>query len=138
MKVTMFLMVSAVALLVGPAVANPTPHLNENGKSVIDLVDKYNESLSREYFVDEVVKGDCGALFFCKVHHILHHHQLYGNMTEEKQLVRNLKQYIDSIPKMGNCKELLKDGTNTGIKKPIPNLLKNLTECIQQRNLKSI
>lgn len=42
----MFLMVSAVALLVGPAVASPTPHI-ENGKSIIDLVVKYNESLSR-------------------------------------------------------------------------------------------
>ncbi|XP_078121520.1 uncharacterized protein LOC144527409 [Sander vitreus] len=138
MEVMMFLMVSAVALLVGPAVASPTPHINENGKSIIDLVDKYNASLSTEYFVDKVVKGKCGAFFFCKVHNILHHHQHYGNMTEEKLLVRNLKQYIDSINKIGNCKELLKEVTSTGTKIPIPKLLENLTECIKERNLKNM
>uniref|UniRef100_A0A8D0AUE1 Uncharacterized protein n=1 Tax=Sander lucioperca TaxID=283035 RepID=A0A8D0AUE1_SANLU len=137
MEVMMFLMVSAVALLVGPAVASPTPHI-ENGKSIIDLVVKYNESLSREYFVEEVVKGECGAWFFCKVHKILHGHQHYGNMSEEKQLVKNLKQYIDSIPKIGNCTELLKEGTPTGNTTPIPKLLENLTECIKQRNLKNM
>ncbi|KAA8586739.1 hypothetical protein FQN60_000575 [Etheostoma spectabile] len=135
MKVMMFLMVAAVALLVGPAVASPTPHLNENGKLIIDLANEYNATLSKEYFVEEVVKGECGALFFCKVHNILHHHQHYGKLKKEKELVRNLNMYIDSIPKIGNCTELLKEVTSTGNQKPIPQLLENLTACIKERNL---
>lgn len=133
----MLMLVSAVALLVNLAVANPTPHKPEdNLNHIIDLAEKYNETLAREFFVEDVshlVEAGCRDKFFCKVYDILHKHEHFGKRKEENELVRNLKVFLDGGN--SNCTELLKEETSRGESRPIPSLVENLTTCIRQRNL---
>ncbi|KAL7389436.1 hypothetical protein ABVT39_003856 [Epinephelus coioides] len=133
----MLLLVSAVALLVNLAAANPTHRkLEDNLNSIIDLAEKYNETLVKEFFVEDVshlVEVGCQDKFFCKVHDVLHKHEHFGKRKEEWELVRNLKIFLDGSN--SNCTELLKEVTSKGESRPIPALVDNLTACIRQRNL---
>ncbi|XP_078028678.1 uncharacterized protein LOC144464711 [Epinephelus lanceolatus] len=136
----MLLLVSAAALLVNLAAASP-PHrkLEDNLNSIIDLAEKYNETLVKEFFVEDVshlVEAGCQDNFFCKVYDVLHKHEHFGKRKEgkeEKELVRNLKIFLDGSN--SNCTELLKEVTSKGESRPIPALVENLTACIRQRNL---
>nr|BCK59659.1 interleukin 4/13 [Seriola quinqueradiata] len=132
MKMMMLLLVSALALLVSPAVTSPTHH---NLKRIMDLAEKYNESLTREFFVEDVQNlfdTGCGDMFFCKVHDILLKHENITKRKDEGELVRNLNVFISR--KNVNCTELLKDVTPTGNQIQIPRLMELLTKCIKQRN----
>lgn len=133
----LLMVVFAVALLVSPAVASPTHHKPEdNLNRIIDLAEKYNETLTKEFFVEDVshlVEGGCEDKFFCKVYDILHEHEHFGKRKEEKELMRNLKIFLNG--RNSNCTELLKEVTSTGSSRPIPKLVEHLMTCIRQRNL---
>ncbi|KAK2828150.1 hypothetical protein Q5P01_019184 [Channa striata] len=144
MKVTVLLLVSALSLLVVAAFPSPTQHKatmkrrdavkagSPNLKRIIDLAEKYNESLIKEFFVDDVsplVDAGCGPTFFCKVHDILHQ-----RVTHFEDLVRNLEVYFR--PRDVNCTVLLKDVTSTGVSIQLPELMRHLITCSQQTNFK--
>lgn len=138
MKKMIFLLVSAVVLLLSSAVPSPTPHKpkgHPNLNSIVDLVTKYNTSLVE--FVDDVsllVDAGCENKFFCKVHDILHGRFGKRKMEEdEKEIVNNLKKFIDGTK--ANCAVLLKDETSANSCKTIPQLLNYLVKCIRKRNL---
>ncbi|XP_076607455.1 uncharacterized protein LOC143333293 [Chaetodon auriga] len=141
MKMRMLLLVPAVVLLVSLAAASPTHHrMDDNLKRTFDLAHKYNESLTEEFFVEDVShlavgRNKCEDKFFCKVYDILHKHEHFGKKNEEEQLVRNMKIFIDG--RNPSCTELLKDLTPTRVKKPIPDLMRYLIQCIQSRNFNS-
>lgn len=137
----MLLLLPAVVLLGSLTVANPThPKLNTNLKNIIDNAERYNESFTKEFFVEDVshlAEGEnrCQDAFFCKVKKILADHK---NLTVRNdvaivRLVKNLEEYIKGKNK--NCPELLKGVTSTGVSKPIPDLVGYLIKCIKSRNL---
>uniref|UniRef100_A0AAQ6IEC8 Interleukin 4/13A n=1 Tax=Anabas testudineus TaxID=64144 RepID=A0AAQ6IEC8_ANATE len=131
MKTTMLLLVSALSLLVIPAIASPThskPDANLN--IIIHLAEKYNESLTKEFFVDDVrplVEAGCEDKFFCKVYEILHERPEHAG-----KLVNNLRVFIEQ--KNINCTESLKDVTPTGVSIQLPELMRHLITCSQRRN----
>ncbi|XP_051257672.1 uncharacterized protein LOC127364299 [Dicentrarchus labrax] len=141
MKMGMLLLVSALVLLsaVSPTIASPSPHHHKNLNIVFDMAQKYNESLSRMYFVEDVSSladgaNKCQDKFFCKVYMILREHEELINRSEERGLVKNLKKFVDGIN--ANCTELLKDVVPSDVTKPIPSLLEHLTRCIQSLNMR--
>ncbi|KAM9332829.1 uncharacterized protein KZ484_017975 [Pholidichthys leucotaenia] len=137
MEMMMILLVSAVALI-SPAVASPTHHLNSaqptrlNLKNIIELVESYNKTLTKGYFVEDVKyladKG-CNDTFFCKVHEVLKNH---SKNKDEHEIVSNLRMYIRGM-KM-NCEDLLRTVKKPPSEKPIPDLLESLRHCSQKRN----
>uniref|UniRef100_A0A3B5AQQ8 Uncharacterized protein n=1 Tax=Stegastes partitus TaxID=144197 RepID=A0A3B5AQQ8_9TELE len=132
---TVFLLVSVAALLDGSPVTAPAHDLNLN--HIIDLAVKYNQSLAKDYFVEDVQplqEAGCKDAFFCKVHDILHSHDKFGKSNEaEKKLVKNLERYIKD--KKMNCEVILKTVEKSNVTRPIPDLLGRLTACIQRKNL---
>uniref|UniRef100_A0A671UXJ4 Uncharacterized protein n=1 Tax=Sparus aurata TaxID=8175 RepID=A0A671UXJ4_SPAAU len=136
------LLVSAAVLLAGVVAASTLPpSLNKNLKSIIDLAEEFNRTFSQAYFVEDVGhlaqgRNRCGDKFFCKVHDILHKHEHFAKgkeQKEEKDIVRNLDVYIRD--RNANCAALLRNVTSTNVTKPIPELVKHLTDCIRSRNI---
>lgn len=134
----MLVLLPTVVLLIGLTDANSTRrHSNENLNNIIDNAEKYNESFSREYFVEDVshlAEGEnkCKNVFFCKVHKILADHKNLTARHEEDVILGNLEVYIKQHIK--NCPQLLKSVTPTGISKPIPDLVGYLEKCIRSKN----
>ncbi|XP_025766867.1 uncharacterized protein LOC106098362 [Oreochromis niloticus] len=133
-EMTMLVLVSAVAMLISPCAANPVRNLtlSDSLNSIIDIVEEYNENLTKSFYVEDVtylVESGCGNNFFCKVHDILQKHPKNGN---EKDIVRNLEIFIKKSDM--NCKEVLKKVQPSEKEQPLPDLLGNLTKCIQRRN----
>uniref|UniRef100_A0AAZ1Y5Q2 Interleukin 4/13A n=1 Tax=Oreochromis aureus TaxID=47969 RepID=A0AAZ1Y5Q2_OREAU len=131
---TMLVLVSAVAMLISPCAANPVRNLtlSDSLNSIIDIVEEYNENLTKSFYVEDVthlVESGCGNNFFCKVHDILQKHPKNGN---EEDIVRNLEIFIKKSDM--NCKEVLKKVQPSEKEQPLPDLLGNLTKCIQRRN----
>uniref|UniRef100_A0A669C477 Uncharacterized protein n=1 Tax=Oreochromis niloticus TaxID=8128 RepID=A0A669C477_ORENI len=129
MEMMMFVLVSAVAMLINPYAANPVP--NNNLNRIIDLAEKYNKDLNERFFVDDVsylADSGCGNNFFCKVHDILQKHAKNEN---ERDIVRNLGIFIKESDM--NCKEVLKKVRPSEKEQPLPGLLENLTRCIRYR-----
>uniref|UniRef100_A0A3P8PEZ5 Uncharacterized protein n=1 Tax=Astatotilapia calliptera TaxID=8154 RepID=A0A3P8PEZ5_ASTCA len=130
MEMMMFVLVSAVAMLINPYAANPVS--NDNLNRIIDLTEKYNRDLNERFFVEDVsdlADNGCGNNFFCKVHDIL---QKHPKNDEEKDILRNLEIFIKKSHI--NCKEVLKKVGPSEKEQPLPDLLGNLTKCIQRRN----
>ncbi|CAK6957290.1 interleukin 4/13 [Scomber scombrus] len=131
----MLLLISAVALLVSPAAVQPNHRPENNLNPIIDLVEKYNESVSKELFVEDVShlaggSGKCRDKFFCKVREILHSRK---REEEEVKIVRNLDVYIKE--QNFKCGEVLNGMNSTGITIPLPKLLDHLAQCSRHRNL---
>ncbi|XP_040908011.1 uncharacterized protein LOC121191025 [Toxotes jaculatrix] len=132
MEMTILLLVSTVALLGNQAVASPAPH-NVNLNHIIDLAEKYNESLSKEFCVEDVrdlYESGCDDTFFCKVHDILHKHEATVKHNQKEVIVRNLKNYLNG--RNANCAELLKEVTPRGVESLLFKLLEYLKQCIQR------
>uniref|UniRef100_A0A3Q4GKT1 Uncharacterized protein n=1 Tax=Neolamprologus brichardi TaxID=32507 RepID=A0A3Q4GKT1_NEOBR len=115
MEMMMLVLVSAVAMLINPYAANPVS--NNNLNRIIDLTEKYNRDLNEVRLTNPSL---CSIQnnFFCKVHDILQKHAKNDN---EKDIM--------------NCEEVLKKLQPSDKEKPLPDLLGNLTKCIQRRNL---
>ncbi|CAI5643076.1 unnamed protein product [Oreochromis niloticus] len=133
-EMTMLVLVSAVAMLISPCAANPVRNLtlSDSLNSIIDIVEEYNENLTKSFYVEDVthlVESGCGNNFFCKVHDILQKHPKNGN---EEDIVRNLEIFIKKSDM--NCKEVLKKVGPSEKEQPLPDLLENLTKCIRRRN----
>ncbi|KAF0038510.1 hypothetical protein F2P81_008994 [Scophthalmus maximus] len=134
MKTLMVLLLSAVALLGSPAVANTTDYKQSKVKileRIIDLTKEVNTSLSRDLFVADVkdLVGDCGNKFFCKVHNVLGNQE---NVTEgPANIVRQLTQF--NLHQDVNCKALLKGMNSTRTKIQMPEFMKSLTDCCKER-----
>lgn len=131
----MLLLISAVVLLSSPSIAAPHHKPEDNLNHLLDLADKYNTTLTQEYFVEDVSqlaegRNMCEDKFFCKVYEILHKGQ---QRKEEKEIVRNLERITKG--KNLNCTQLLQNVTPSPCSKPIPELLGHLKHCIQHRNL---
>lgn len=142
MKVMALLLISAVALLVNPAGSSSITRrsaASENLNEIIRSAEKYNRSLSKEFFVpdlEELVNDGCKDEFFCKVHDILLEHSHFGKRKnqEEQKIVRNLEIFISGLNP--NCTVLVNPTAPTGSNtKPIPTLLEDLVTCIKRRNL---
>uniref|UniRef100_A0A3Q2UVY1 Interleukin-4 n=1 Tax=Haplochromis burtoni TaxID=8153 RepID=A0A3Q2UVY1_HAPBU len=132
---TMLMLVSAVAMLISPCAANPVRNLtlSDSLNSIIDLVEQYSENLTKSFYVEDVthlVESGCGNNFFCKVHDIL---QKHPKNDEEKDILRNLEIFIKKSHI--NCKEVLKKVRPSEKEQLLPDLLGNLTKCIQRRNV---
>ncbi|GLD46606.1 uncharacterized protein AKAME5_000094800 [Lates japonicus] len=115
----MLLLVSAVALLVSPAVASPTLHPVYCVADLLEVVETFSSSFKKQVFVEDVqdlVDSGCGDKFFCKVQDILHKH---AEITKGRN---------DEV----NCTELLHGMTPAGTEILIPKLLDHLKHCIQQ------
>ncbi|KAK2882122.1 hypothetical protein Q8A73_022632 [Channa argus] len=138
MKVTVLLLGSAlflplIAAFPGTSQHNPSTKREakpgiQNLKHIIDLAEKYNQSLTWEFFVDDVshlVDAGCEHEFFCKVHDILHKR---GKHFEE--LVRNLDAFFN--PRNVNCTVILKNVTTTGVSIQLPELMRHLIICIRK------
>ncbi|KAM7374589.1 hypothetical protein PAMP_007236 [Pampus punctatissimus] len=132
----MFVLLFAVALLVDPTVGKSTHSTSEHNLNfIIDLVNNYNKSITKQEpeveDVSHLAEGSskCGDKFFCKVHDILHKRQ----HKDEKAIMRNLDVY--NRAQNFQCSEVLKKVNSTGITVQIPDLLKHLTICSQHRNL---
>ncbi|GAA6226259.1 uncharacterized protein LOC111672092 [Lates japonicus] len=138
MKMMMLLLVSAVALLVSPAVASPTPHkANGNLNHILEEVEKFNASFNKQVFVEDVqdlVDSGCGDKFFCKVQDILHKHAEITKGSDDNVIARNLKAF--NVHRNVNCTELLHGMTPAGTEILIPKLLDHLKHCIQQTNFR--
>ncbi|CAI5643074.1 unnamed protein product [Oreochromis niloticus] len=129
MEMMMFVLVSAVAMLINPYAANPVS--NDNLNRIVELVEEYKKDLNERFYVEDVthlVESGCGDNFFCKVHDILQKHPKNGN---EEDIVRNLEIFIKKSDM--NCKEVLKKVRPSEIEQPLPDLLENLTRCIRYR-----
>ncbi|KAM3600744.1 uncharacterized protein V6R79_001707 [Siganus canaliculatus] len=141
MKMSVFLLLFTVTVLLSPAVTSPavtrpqfTP--NPNLKTIIVEAELYNKSLTKDY-VDDVShlaagRNGCQEVFFCKVHDILHKHKHFGGSKEENKLVENLRQFIRGFNK--KCGDLLEKVTSNGVTTPVPTLLSHLVACSQNRN----
>ncbi|XP_042078202.1 uncharacterized protein LOC121811761 isoform X2 [Haplochromis burtoni] len=130
MEMMMFVLVSAVAMLINPYAANPVS--NDNLNHIIDLTKKYNRDLNERFFVEDVsdlADNGCGNNFFCKVNDILQKHAKNDN---EKEIVRNLEIFIKKSDI--NCKEVLKKVRPSDKEQLLPDLLGNLTKCILRRS----
>lgn len=135
MKMVMFLLLSVVALLVNPAVSNPTPHKRAGtlqGNAIIDLAEIYNKTLNEQMFVENLWDIGCEDKFFCKAHDVLHAHERFGKSHTEKEIVRNLKSF--TVGRNANCTELLEGVTPSGKTVQVPRLLDNVVHCIRERN----
>uniref|UniRef100_A0A3Q3WKL9 Uncharacterized protein n=1 Tax=Mola mola TaxID=94237 RepID=A0A3Q3WKL9_MOLML len=132
----MLLLVSTAVLLVIAAVAIPAPRDAEPGLNIIfDMVKKYNQSIAKEFFVEDVSHlaegiNKCQDKFFCKVLEILRKH--LDPKKDEGALVKALRE---NYKKNVTCPEVLKNVTPTGISRPLPDLMNTLIKCIQFRNL---
>ncbi|KAG7220083.1 hypothetical protein INR49_008977 [Caranx melampygus] len=129
----LFLLVPALALLVSPAAVGCSHH---NLRRIIELVGKYNESLSKEFFVEDVqplYEAGCGDKFFCKVHEVLLKHENITKRKDEMGLLKNLREF-NNRHRNTSCEELLKDVQPTGIEIQIPKVIELLSKCIKQRN----
>uniref|UniRef100_A0A3Q4GUG6 Uncharacterized protein n=1 Tax=Neolamprologus brichardi TaxID=32507 RepID=A0A3Q4GUG6_NEOBR len=126
MEMMTFVLVSTVALLISPCAANPIYNMNLN--NIIDLVQEYSKTLNevRPYLIHLTDN------FICKVHEILENHATKQQKYKEKEIVRNLKVFINGTNL--NCTEVLKTVPKARTEKPIPALLENLKICIQKRN----
>lgn len=142
MKAVMLLLVAVVGMLLSPSFAKPHPMPEHNLYHIIDLAKKYNDSLTKKTFVEDVSdltdgSNRCGTKFFCKVHEILENHaKKYGHphkKNAEMELVMNLSVYINSTNM--NCNETLKQVTPSDQTKPLPVLVGFLEKCCKHKNL---
>lgn len=100
--VMMFL--SAATLMLGPAVAKPTPYVPlDNLKVIIDKIGNSTESAPEEIWVEDLISltGECKDKFFCKSFAILKKPE--NHRQGEEVLLRNLKAYI--VGTHANCTE---------------------------------
>ncbi|GAA6226258.1 uncharacterized protein LOC111672092 [Lates japonicus] len=133
MKMMMLLLVSAVALLVSPAVASPTLHPVYCVADLLEVVETFSSSFKKQVFVEDVqdlVDSGCGDKFFCKVQDILHKHAEITKGRNDEVILRNLKAF--NVHRNVNCTELLHGMTPAGTEILIPKLLDHLKHCIQQ------
>uniref|UniRef100_A0A8C2Z9E4 Uncharacterized protein n=1 Tax=Cyclopterus lumpus TaxID=8103 RepID=A0A8C2Z9E4_CYCLU len=138
MKTFMFVLVSAVALLFTSALARPTEE-NHNLKEIIDLAERYNKSLQRDSFVENVLglaEAGCNNKFLCKVHDILEKHDNFTKRRNQEKIVRNLKYYIDGTK--DNCTELLKNEPAPVRWTTVPDLLECLVKCVRMINYERV
>ncbi|RVE64064.1 hypothetical protein OJAV_G00142710 [Oryzias javanicus] len=130
MEIVSLLLVSGVVQLFSLGACAPHKNaLHPNLKDIITDIEKYNNSINNEYFVEDVqdlADGGCPDAFFCKVYHILKNHT---HFSSEHKIVKNLEMFINSQ----NCEEKPKANENP-VKKPITELLQFLKKCSQHRN----
>ncbi|KAF6720199.1 hypothetical protein FQA47_023018 [Oryzias melastigma] len=136
MEIVSLLLVSGVVQLFSLAACAPRKNeLHLNLKDIITDIEKYNDSIMNEYFVEDVqdlADAGCQDAFFCKVLHILKNHEHFSNADrQEHKIVKNLVAYTTSQNIV--CEEKPKAGGNP-VKKPIPELLGFLKKCSRQRN----
>lgn len=143
METSVFLMLSAAALLgvsarpgpapPGPAPPGPGTKENLNLNEIIDLAKSYN-SLHRDIRVKEVedvsvlFEAGCNSTFFCRVHDILQKHEYFSR----KKIVKNLKLHIDWTK--DDCSSLLHNETASVVYADFPKLMNFLVECSRSFN----
>ncbi|KAK5858807.1 hypothetical protein PBY51_002922 [Eleginops maclovinus] len=127
MKMMMFLLLSAAALMLSPAVAKAINRdSRENLQKIIDIARQYNGSATLHYFVEDLsaLAVGCKDKFFCKAYAILNTTEHFRGTLEEVNLVRNLLQYI--LGTRANCTNVQKVN---GDQETIPKLVTRLLHC---------
>ncbi|TNN40301.1 hypothetical protein EYF80_049520 [Liparis tanakae] len=155
MKTSVFLMLSAAALLgasarpgparpgparsgparPGPARPGPGTKENLNLIEIVNLAQSY-KALHRDVFVEDVsalVEAGCNNTFFCKVHDILQKHENFTRKrSDEEKIVKNLKLHLDWTK--DDCSSLLHNETASIGSTEVPKLMEFLVICIQRFN----
>ncbi|XP_078787153.1 uncharacterized protein LOC144983757 [Oryzias latipes] len=130
MEIVSLLLVAGMAQLFSLTACSPT--IQPNLKDIINEIPKLNESIHKEYFVEDVqdLADNCMDDFFCKVLHILKNHQHFSkaDQQQEHKIVKNLLQFTKNM----KCEE--KPKKESGVKTAITVLLENLKKCSQHRN----
>uniref|UniRef100_A0A665UIT9 Interleukin 4/13A n=1 Tax=Echeneis naucrates TaxID=173247 RepID=A0A665UIT9_ECHNA len=120
----MLLLLSAVALLVSPAVATPVHHNYSNFSMLASSMFKLAESCNANLTEDK---------FFCKVQDVLTNTEIVRKNTDMWKLNRTLHNY--NREKKVNCGVELQ-GVKNSDEITLPSFFKYVMQCIQRRNFR--
>ncbi|KAK5918222.1 hypothetical protein CgunFtcFv8_003002 [Champsocephalus gunnari] len=138
MKMMVMMFLSAATLMLGPAVAKPTPYVPlDNLNVIINKIGNGAKSSGKETWVENLtgLSEKCNDKFFCKSFAILKKPE--NHRQGEEVILRNLKAYI--VGTRANCTEKPERGNTAqehDDKEPISHLWSKILKCARQVNLR--